>query len=172
MKESKKKDKFIKKNGFTIIELLICISMVLTFSLFVLYGNKVGRSISLNNVTNEIASALHYASNLSENQNHSVIFRIIKKDNEYKYQIIEYGHKMNMENNIPKNIKILSRSDIQEIEDKSKHFEMGNRPITIEFNNMTATGSNSIILMDNSLKTFYKITVVPTSSRIHIYKFN
>ena len=168
MKDSKK-----CKKGFTIMEVLVTVSIVLLFSSILILSMNINKKILLKNTAFEIVSVLRYAHNASEHQNNSVQFQIVEQKGKFKYQVIEYGRFRTIDNEIPPNIKILARTALEERDTISKefHFEMGTMPITLEFNSMSAIGTNSLIIMDNDLKEFYKITVVPTSSRVHIYKY-
>lgn len=162
------------KKGFTLVEVMVSVAIVLVFAGILLVNMNLNRKILLENTAYDIVSVLRYAHNASEHQNRTVVFRIVKQNDVYRYQIIEYGINRTLDKELPKNIKILARTGIEERETNSKlhYFEMGSNPIMLEFHSMSAIGANSLIVMDNNLKEFYKITVVPTSSRVHIYKYN
>lgn len=161
------------KKGFTLVEVMVSVAIILLFTAILLININIEKKILLENTAYEIASTLRYAHNASENQNGTVVFQIIKKDDVYRYQILEYGRLRTLDKELPKNIKVLARTNLDERKKNSKqhYFEIGSNPIVLEFHSASAIGANSLIVMDNDVKEFYKITVVPTSSRVHIYKY-
>lgn len=158
-----------KNRGFTLLELMIVITILLSLT-FLVTIKKHDESILLENTANEIVSAIRYARHSYDSGNNSVWGLLKREKEQYYFQVIERNKTMI---NIPidSSIRLLKKyTDDAESENNTNGFnELGATPLEIKFSGDSTTGI-SLLLYNASVSTQYKITIVPTSSRVHVHK--
>lgn len=171
-KSIKKKQLPKSKSGFTLLELMIVITILLSLAFLIsIRNNKEG--ILLENSAHEMVSAIRLARQKYDAGDSMAKFQIIYKNGQHYFQVLEHGPKTVVDIPIDKSV-ILSKkmiSDSENAGDDLGFIALGTRPIEIQFSGETATGT-SFLLQGKGTKIKYKITIVPTSSRVHIYKIN
>lgn len=158
------------KRGFTLFEIVLVITILL--SLTMLISIKRGNEqIVLENTANEISSAIRYARNCYDSGDSSVYFTIAAKEGQYHARVIEKGFVTTLDIPIEKFIKLSKKSRTDEDESFHNFFPMNTKPLEIRFYPNASTGI-SILLQSEGSSSKYVISVVPTSSRVHLYKIN
>lgn len=161
--------------GFTLIEIIVAVSLViLAFSLLSI---KIpAQKIIVENTANELASAIRYTRQLYEAGDKGVYFVISKESDGNHYKIIETKNRIKtvtLDKKIDDEVLISQKINIPEDHipnnGNSGYTDVNQKIIEIKFSGNTATGT-SILLKGKNSKEIYKITVIPTSSRIHLYK--
>lgn len=168
------------KNGFTLIELIIAISLI-TLALFLVSLKIQLENIILKGEANNIVSALRYTRQLSINGEFKQRFVLFSKDGKICYRIAQdeaFG-KVYLIKTIDPSVIVQSSAaadlDDDGISSSIKYTKL-NKDINKEFNVIkfkknSATGC-SIILEGLRSSKIYKITIVPTSGRIYLYEID
>lgn len=162
----KKIDSF---KGFTLLEILIVVSILLAVSLLITI--RVNEQVVLvESTTQEMVSAIRLAREKYDAGDPLAKFRIVFKQGQYYYQVLERGTEMSVDIPIDRSV-IISKKMVADEEGENGFVGLNTRPLEIRFSGSTATGTSIMVEGKHSLGK-YKITVVPTSSRVHIYKIN
>lgn len=160
------------KNGFTLLELMIVITILLSLAFLISIRNN-NEGILLESSAQEMVSAIRLARQKYDAGDSMAKFQIIYKNGQHYFQVLERGPKTAVDIPIDKSV-ILSKKIISDSENAGDDFgfiSLGTMPIEIRFSGENATGT-SFLLEGKNTQIKYKITVVPTSSRVHIYKIN
>ena len=173
------------RRGFTLVELIIVITILLSFSL-VLVIQRNQQAILLENTANEMVSALRYARMRYDAGDGMACFRIQLVDGQHHIRVFERSRDTARESiavDIPvdPSIRILSkvRGEYEEEETVHSLTDLGSMvtsTLEVRFSGQSAirgSGDHScytFVLQGKSEPYYYKITIVPTSSRIHLYK--
>lgn len=158
------------KRAFTLLEMVIVISIMLTLTL-VHTISKNDDGIILQNTANEIVSAIRFARRQYEAGDATVKFRISKIDGKFYYTVIENAHVQTIHNPIPTSIVVSRRTaeDNQLGDENTGFVPAGNMITEVKFSGETSSGI-SLRLESKSVKKSYIVTVIPISSRIHLYE--
>lgn len=160
------------KKGFTLLELLIVITILLSIAFLISIRNN-NEGILIENSAQEMVSAIRLARQKYDAGDSSAKFQIIYKNGQYYAQVLERGPKTAVNIPIDKSVILSKRliSDNENEMDDLGFITLGTRPIEIGFRGENATGT-SFLLEGKHTSIKYKITIVPTSSRVYIYKIN
>ncbi len=178
MRDSNKK-RISAQKGFTLIELILVITILLSFAFFALL--KVShRPIVLENTANELVSALRYARACYEAGDSNVKFSIELVDGQNHIRIRErvtehLNAEITVDIPIDPSIRIMSKNiHAETTKDENEksldgYSQLFTNSIEITYSGKTTTGK-TFVLMSDKEKYYYKITIVPTTSRVHLYK--
>lgn len=167
----------MRRNGFSLIEIIISVSiMVLLMGLITFRNNS--DSIILGNTANEITSAIRAVKQIHDAGDKNAYFSIVQTSQGRFYRITQRKNGTNtvtVHKEIHKNIrvskKVINSEEYSPDNNNSGYTDGGAiSEIKISFSGVTGTGT-SILLSSKNCKTQYKITIIPTSARIHLYKF-
>ncbi len=159
----------VKRRGFTLLEVLIAITIVLTVVLAT-WANRNDDPLILQNTAEEIASAIRYARRCYDAGDNSAYFQIARSEGRYYFRVYESGPRMTINIPIDPSIKIATGAFAEDRSDEvvNEYASLGDYPLTIKFANGTGSGT-AILLSSKTVRAQYKITVVPISSRVHVY---
>lgn len=162
-----------RNRGFTLIEIIISISiLLLTFGLMTLKYNK--DSIVLENTANELTSAIRYAKQLNEAGNTGASFSIFRDQKGYYYTVKKTKNSSDIvvEGRIDSAVILFQKTVPENYQPDKEDTGYGTnlRELEIKFSGSGASGT-SILIKGKNTRNQYKITVIPTSARIHLYKY-
>lgn len=168
------------KNGFTLIELIIAISLITVVAFLVSIKIQM-ENIILKGEANNIVSALRYTRQLNINGEFRQRFVLFSENGKICYRIAQDAqpNKIYLKKDIDSCV-ILQSSASADLEDKgissSIKYTKLNKDTNKEFNIIkfkknSATGA-SILLQNLNGPKIYKITIVPTSGRIYLYEMD
>lgn len=170
----------INQKGFTLIELIIAIALIIAAIFLVSLRIKL-ENIILKGEANNIVSALRYTRQLNINGEFRQRFVLFSKDGKICYRVAQYEAfgKLYLEKEID-SVVIVQSSAAADLDDdgisSSIKYTKLNKDINKEFNVIkfkknSATGC-SIALQSLRSSKIYKITIVPTSGRIYLYEID
>ena len=166
----------MKRRGFSYIEIVISISIVISLMGLIQYRSNT-ESIRLENTANEIVSAIRLTKQMRDSGDINAEFSIISNNDYQSYCIKTFVDKKRttvFEERVDSDIHIskknISQESYEENNDKSGYIDINRQEIKISFSGSTGTGA-SILLWSKNSPMSYKITIVPTSARIHMYKY-
>lgn len=165
------------KKGFTLLELIIVISIIMSLSFFVIFNlQKMNEEMMLKTQVNQVMESLIYSSKLADRNEEYSKFTISDSKGERVCRVIDKNkglEKVVFSNHLNKNIRIFLE-DIYINGGMSKYYDSyGVRKyIEVKFYNDTSSGNGTIIFDTKKSSKYYKITIVPTSKRIHLYELD
>ncbi len=136
---------------------------------------KHNDEILLENTANEIVSAIRYARARYDAGDNQSKFVIAYSNGQYSYRVIHRAEGtlgLSTAVNVPIDNKILLSRALSGDETDYSNYDfkgIGSLGTTISFNESSSTGI-SLLLTSETKKSIYMITVVPSSSRVHLYK--
>lgn len=159
------------RDGFTLVEIIISVSIILLF--MGLARVKDGSEIfMLENTANEMVSALRLTKQISESGDQSAYFSIRKDKDGFYFTITERINNISKETErkrVHRNIQIMLNDSEPENYEPTKS-EIPLEVLKVTFSETTGTGA-TIFLRSKNTKKLFRITIVPTSGRVHLYKF-
>ncbi len=168
------------KNGFTLIELIIAIALIIA-AIFLVSLRIQLENIILKGEANNMVSALRYTRQLSINGEFRQRFVLFSKDGKICYRVAQDAAPVTI--HLKKeldSIVIVQSSAAADLDDEGissdiKYTKLSKDIdedfITIKFKKNSATGC-SIVLQSLRSSKIYKITIVPTSGRIYLYEID
>lgn len=159
----------IKRQGFTLFEILLVVAILLALT-GIASVKKSNEQILLENAANEITSAIRYARNSYDSGNNDAYFTIVPAGDRYRVRVIE-NNEASIDILLDDSIRLSrkSRNDDDDDRDLIGFLPLATRPLEIRFYPNASTGMR-ILLESASSRSKYVVSIVPTSSRVHLYK--
>lgn len=165
-----------RDKGYTLIEILISMFILLLLTSITVFAPKI-EQIELKSLAYSMASTLRLAREYNlEGEDYK--FFIESQGGEFRYGLRKSGEYLNESiKKVPRDIAI--RKNIAPSEDGEATGDyvilnpnINQLEVEIRFTPQAAIGATTIQIEKNRLSTYYVISVVPTSGRVHIYKRN
>lgn len=160
--------------GFTLVEIIIVISLILvSFSVLSIRNHKQEQILA--QTANELVSAIRYTRQLQQAGDWDARFQIASDAEGYVYRVLENKTGVAttvVEGRVDPEVKLLKRESLYEnaeSDDIRNHSMFAH--LEIRFTQDAGTGT-SILVSGRDDRTAYKITVIPTSGRIHLYQLS
>lgn len=171
--------KKMTRDGYTLIELIVVSALMVIILLMASLKAGLGTTV-LNSEANGMLSAVRYTRQLNINGELSQRFKIISEDGALYYCIESerYPFKTYLKTKIDENIivqkKIMADEDNNLAINLAEYTKI-NKDVNYiffesHFTNNAANGDGTLIIEAIDSYMIYKITIVPTSGRIYMYK--
>ena len=164
------------RKGFSLIEIIISVAIIISLMGLITFKSN-SDSIILENTANEITSAIRAVKQIYDAGDTNAYFSIVQNSEGRFYRITQRKNgtsTVTVHKKIHPKVQVYKKSINSEVynpdNNNSGYGEATISETKISFSGATATGT-SILLSSKSCPTSYKITIIPTSARIHLYKF-
>ena len=162
-----------RSSGFTLIEIVISLAIIiLAFGLITVKLNT--ERIIVENTADELTSAIRYAKQLTESGSTGVSFAIKKEQDGYYYTVSEMRNTTTeiLKGKINNSVILFQKAVTEghELDNQDTGYQASLQALEIKFSGSSASGT-SILIKGKNTRSKYKITVIPTSARIHLYQY-
>lgn len=165
----------MENKGYTLIELLVSLLLILLISSITIISPKLDK-LELKSVAYNMASTIRLVREYNISGNPDISFELISNKGFYEYRL----SKLNLVDAktikvVPKSIAINNQIAINNNPQEKGEFKELNPSkdqvfSTIRFSDKSASGATTLKLEKNKLSVYYEITIIPTSGRVHVYE--